>query len=558
MLISLIMVASLLAACGTPAPEATTEAATEAAEPVTAQDTPQPAGQEAAPKPEAEPVPAVGGTLVYILDDEMDTLDVHKSGRVFPVCQFMGGGLIIKDTETDEFLPYLAESWTVAEDGMEYEFKLREDVLFHDGTPLTAHDYAWSFNRAKDPKTQSPTAGASLTGLAIVEAVDDYTLRFRMAWPNSVLMHTLSNPCYHQPLSQAYVEEMGDDYGRHPIGVGPFKFKEWVTGERIVLERTPDYAWGPEFTHGGPPFIETIEYRIIPEYATQLAGLEAGEVDHVTLAPKDLERIQNTGEFQILESGERGSGTHVVMNPTRPPFDDLLVRRAFNHAVNREPLIKIVRLDQAAPIYGPLTPFTDGYWPEAESFGYDYDMDRARELLAEAGYTPGGDGWLEKDGQPLVVSLNINSSSPDDVKIAEILQEQFKGLGVQIELEQLESGVLYEVLGSGDFDMTIETLGWENFGIMFAMFHSSMVGAWNRARVTDMNDMISAFTVAPSWDEAVEASNEAQRHVVEQAYFVPLYAAVDSLALSNKIKDVVFSGEGNLYLFDAYIETSVP
>jgi peptide/nickel transport system substrate-binding protein len=504
---------------------------------------------------EPKVVPAVGGTLVQAAGFEVDTLDVHKSGRLWGICQYFGASLIAKDPQSGEYLPYLAERWTVAEDGMRYEFKLRQDVKFHNGAPLTAQDYAWTLMRAKDPKTQSPTAGPSLTGLAIAEAADDYTLVLRMAWPNSALMDTLSGPCYHQPLSQAYVEEMGDEYGRHPIGVGPFRFKEWVTGEKVVLERNPDYTWGPEWTHGGPPYIETIEFRTLPEYATQIAGLEAGEIDRGDPQNKDVERLRNSGQFQIFSGLSKGSGTHVAMNASKPPFDDQRVRQALNYAIEKTVFIKIVELGYAEPLYGPLTPATAGYWAGSESFGYHYDLDKARSLMAEAGWTDtDGDGVLDKGGAPLALDLKVGSYA---AKSAEILQEQLKALGAAATIQQLEPGVLYEVVGKGEFDLTIDTLGWENFGILFAMLHSSMVGAWNRARVTDLDKMIGAMSAAPNWDQAMQAAEELQRVIIERAYYVPLYASKWHIALSNRIQGALYSDVTQLlYLQDAYIETT--
>ena len=493
-----------------------------------------------------------GSKLIFVRGAEADTFDVHKSGRITGICEYFGASLIAKDPETGEYVPYLAESWTVAEDGLSYEFKLREDVLFHDGTPLTAHDYAWSFNRAKDPATKSPTAGPSLKGLAIAEAVDDYTLRFKMAWPNSALMNTLTDACYHQPLSQAYVEEMGDEYGQHPIGVGPFKFKEWIIDERTVLERNPAFTWGPEFTRGTPPQIEILEFRIIPEYATQLAGLENREIDYVSLETKDVERIESLGQFQIISGMNTGSGTHIVMNTTRPPFDDVRVRRAFNHAVNREPLIKIVTLGTADPLYGMMTPATLGYWSGVEELGYSYNPDEALALLAEAGYILGDDGWLEKDGQPLVLDMKVSSYY---AKEAEILQQQFKDLGIQIKLQQLEMGVLFETLASYDFDLSVESLSWPDFGIAFPLLHSNMVGIWNRAGVSNLDDMIGNMTAAPSWEQAVDAAELLQKEVIEQAYYVPLFADKYHIALSNRVKGTAFlEATKVLYLFDAYIE----
>jgi peptide/nickel transport system substrate-binding protein len=579
LILGILMLVSLTTSCGGPAPQPSTAVLTQVVAAPTAASvasaaTMQPTAQvqaaptvTAAPGPTAPPAaappeatkatsPTVGGNLIYAVGFEVDTLDAHKSGRISGICQYYGSSLIARDPQTGEFIPYLAESWTIAADGMRYEFKLRKDVKFHDGAPLTAQDYAWSFMRAKDPKTQSPTAGPSLSGLAIAEATDAHTLVFKMAWPNSALMDTLADPCYQQPLPRAYVEEKGEDFfGRHPVGVGPFRFKEWVTGQKIVLERNPDYTWGPKWTHGGPPYIATIEFRMIPEYSTQIAGFEAGQIDWINPQNKDVERLQKAGQYQLFEVPSKGSGTHVAMNAVKPPFDDVRVRQALNYAINRTPFIKVIELGYAEPLYGPLTPATGGYWPGIKDFAYSNDLNKAKALMAEAGWRDSnGDGVLDKDGKPWVIDVKVGSWA---AKHAEILQQQLKALGAKAEIQQLEQGVLYEVVGKGDFDLTIDSLGWENFGILFPMLHSSMVGAWNRARVTDLNDMIGAMTAAANWDDAVKAAEALQKEVVKRAYYVPLYAGKWHIALNNRVKGVIFSPvTQRLYLQDAYIETT--
>jgi peptide/nickel transport system substrate-binding protein len=551
----------MVAACGaTPAPQVITEKVVET---VVVQGTPQIVEKEVTKvvetekiitaTPEPEQGPAVGGTLVYALSSEPDTLDVHKSGDVFIPCQFFGAGLVARDPKTGEFIPYLAKSWTATPDNMTYEFKLRDDVVFHNGAPLTAQDYAFTFMRAINPETRSPTAGQTLVGLAQAEATDDHTLVLHFAQPNPVLLNSMSNNCYLQPLPQAAVEQMGDDFGRNPIGVGPYKFKEWVTGEKIVLERNPDFTWGPAFTRGGPPYIQTIEFRIIPEYSTQLAGLESGDLDLVSLQTKDLQRIQDTNKFRILSTGLNGTGIHMEMNTTVAPFNDVRVRQALNYAVDRDTINQVVEGGHAQPLYGPLTPSTVGYWPGVEYVGYHYGVDKAKALLTEAGYALSADGVFAKDGQPLALTLVFAGNHQ---KVAEIVQEQFKAAGIQVELQQLEYGVLQQALSAGDFGIAIDQQGWPDAGILYVLFFSATIGGYNHSRVTNLDGLFMPFFLANGREAFNQAAGDIQRAVVENAYFVPIYAPMAYYAVSNKIQGPLDSPADRwLYLFDAYIET---
>jgi peptide/nickel transport system substrate-binding protein len=374
--------------------------------------------------------------------------------------------------------------------------------------------------------------------------------------PNSTLLTSLAFHNYPQPLEKAYVEEMGDDYGRHPIGVGPFRFKEWVTGEKIVLERNPDFNWGPAYAHAGPAYIETVEFRIIPEYATQLAGLEAGEIDYMYLEGKDLQRIEETDQFQVFSFLEFGAGQTLILNTIKPPLDDVRVREALAMAVDREVLVAVSAGGHAQPNYGPLTPNTVGYWPGVEYIAYTHDLNRAKALLEEAGFTYNGDGMAERDGLPLTLDLKTYALG---VKDAEILQEQLKAVGVEVVIEQGEVATMNEALAKGEFDLTLRGFGWPDYGAMFAMFHPSMIGLFNYGSINDPELTQDLEMAVVTTDQALldQSLADAQRRIVEQAYTVPLYAVQNYFVMNSRVKDAAFwPFSARLLLFDAYIETT--
>ena len=567
-LVSLLVIASLLAACGSTQPQIIEKEVTKVVtekifETVIVEGTPQTVEKEVTAIVEVEKIitatpaptvgPTVGGTMVYAWPADIDTLDAHKT-RGMAACQYYGGSLVTRHPETGEFVPYLAESWMMSEDGLTYEFNLRQDVKFHDGTPLTAHDYAWTINRAKDPETKAAVAGAVLAKLDYAEAVDDHTLRLNMVATDNQFLYSLSDPCITQPLSQAYVEELGEDYSRSPLGVGPFKFKEWVTGDKLVLERNPDFAWGPEHASDDPPYVEFLEFRILPEYATRLLGLESGEVDFANVDPRDVERLQGADQLDMLAGLSTGAGDFLFTNTTIPPFDDLRVRQAFSLALDREVLVKVSMMGHAVPIYGPLTPVTPGYWPGVEYIGYKHDLDKARSLMAEAGYTAGNDGVLEKDGQPL--KFTIKTYNETSTKVAEVLQQQFKELGADLDIEQLEASVLTSQLRAGDYVMATYAYAWPNYGILFAQFNSTMVGLFNNSRVNDpeIDELINVMVSEMDPERQQQATNDVQRRAVEQAYSIPLYVEKEYNALNTRVKGALFSeSTQNLELFDIYI-----
>jgi peptide/nickel transport system substrate-binding protein len=305
--------------------------------------------------------------------------------------------------------------------------------------------------------------------------------------------------------------------------------------------------------HAGPAYIQTITFRIIPEYSTQLAGLESGEIDFVNLQIKDLARIQALKKHQIVSIGVAGAGIHLEMNTTKAPYDDVRVRQAINYAIDRDQIIKVVELGNAQPLYGPLTPATLGYWPGVEYIGYRFNLAKAKALMTEAGYVAGADGVLQKDGKPLAPVLVFSS---DTQKVAEIVQQQLKALGVKLELKQMEYGVLTKTLSAGEYEIGMDILGWPDAGLLYVMFHSATIGAYNHVRVKALDGLIINFVISVGPAAFAETAGAIQKKAVEDAYFAPIYAEMSYSAISNRIQGPLYSPAARwLYLFDAYIET---
>jgi len=562
-LLSVLVVLSLLAAgCGTtPAPqvvekEVTRVVSQQVVETVIVAGTPQVVEKVITATPEPTAGPAPGGTYVYILPGEPDSLDPHKTARsdAYNIMLFLHSSLVIQDPEGN-YVPYLAESWEMSEDGLTWTFHLKKGITFHDGTPLTAQDVAWTYTRAKDPANPG-AAGATLAAVESIEATDDSTVVMHLPQPFFPLLTSLSDPAFFGILSQKAVEAAGDDYGRQPVGSGPYKFKEWVTGEKVVLERNPDFSWGPAYAHQGPWYFDQIEYRIVPETATQVVSMEAGEVDFGGIAPSDEETIRQTGLFTLYDLVYQGTGPHLEFNNSRPPLDDARVRQALSMAIDRDVIVKVVMQGQAAVQYGPLSASTIGYWPGVEYVGYKYNLDKAKALMQEAGYTANASGMLEKDGQPLKFTLKTIAGEETWLKIAEILQEQFKALGVDIQLEQQEAGALVGDEISGNYEMGMMQVGWQDADILYQMYHSSMIGALNLGQVKDpkLDEILTKTRITLDPELRQQWVDDAQRYITEQALMAPLLSMVSYMAVNNRVEGELFSTKlYRLFLDDAYL-----
>jgi peptide/nickel transport system substrate-binding protein len=504
--------------------------------------------------------PIVGGTWVFASLDEPDTLDPHNSvsTETAMVMNWVGGTILSYDVEANDFIPYLAESYSLSEDGLLWEIKFKEGLMWHDGTPFHAQDYVWTMERvAANP---SPATGAITNGMISAEAVDDLTVLIHMERPNSGMEFGLTS-AWMQPLPRAYIEEVGEEeFSRHPIGLGPFKFKEWRTGDRIILERNPDFTWGPEFTRGEAPYIEYIELRIVPEYSTRLAGLETGEIDSAIVYRKDVERMSELGTLELIPKDFKGLGPYVLFNVSKPPFDDVLVRKAFNLAINREEIVRAVLDGVGEPLWGVVTPATLGHWDGDKEIGYGFDLEAAKALMAEAGYTLNEDGILEKAGVPLELVFKVSDDTRGNfIKTAQVLVEQFKELGVVIEIEQLEYGVMTEAWTSGDYTFSIENWGWSEAQIMSPVFLSSMIGGMNESHVNDpaLDELLMAVYMAPNRRDLQIALDAAQQMVIEKAYVAPLTTLTQFYAVSERtVGESLNHVTGYFELYDAYLVTT--
>lgn len=541
---SLALIVSLLAACvSSPTPEVTVEETTQNAP----ADTSMPE------------TPQVGGKMVLVLYTDPPTLDQQVANGTLgmDVTQRLGATLTTHDPEGNT-VGYLAESWEISPDGLEYTFNLKDGVKFHNGEPLTADDFVYSFERI-----QSPDFPGIIKQLyqfvASVEAVDPLTVKYILSQPDYYLLNTLTTP-WSQPVNRMAVEAAGDNYGRAPVGVGPYIFKEWAASERIVLERNPDFNWGPAYAHQGPAYIQELEFRILPEPATIVAGLEAGEIDFTEVYAADISRFQNSEQYNIFQAPMLGIYPFVAFNYAVEPLGDVRVRQALSYATDRESLIMVVTQNNAVVQWGPLSASMLGYWPGVETIGYPYDLETARSLMQEAGYVYNSDDMLEKDGQVLTLEMKVDSTDPNGTRSAEVLREQYRALGVEIVIQQVEQGTFYNDIlpgGPNNFQLAVPGLGGTDDLGLWMMFHKDGPVNFGMYNDPDLNTLLDQMRLTIDAAEHNQLSADAQRYIMENALVIPLFTQIQYLVNNPEVKGIIYTKGGDpryaAELFDAYI-----
>ena len=473
----------------------------------------------------------MGGTLRIALPSDVTSLDLHKTSRgddALVVGQWFNATLVTQNAD-GEYIPYLAESWEFSDDGLMWTFHLRDDVMFHNGDPVTAHDFVWTYERALDPDLASPGTGRRLSGMTF-EAPDDYTLVFNFPAPAISLLQFV-NWGYMAPMSQRAVEELGAEYELNPVGTGPYKVVEVRPGEGVAMERWDDYNWGPEFFDGantGPYNFDRIEFSILPEEATRIAALESGDIDYVNgiSNPLDVAILEAAGV--TVQQAPFGQVRMIYIQNHVPPFDDARVRQALNYSVNREEITQIVTDGADQISRGPISPGMLGYDPAIEEqCGYHFDLDRAKELMQEAGYTYGDDGMLiTPDGEPFSLTM-IGEPVDSGTAYMEVLQSMWRELGLDITLESTEPSILYPRLTERDYEMGYGRRGgWTSYDYLYAIYHSStgrdLPGSMRSAVNDPTTDAFLEKNRALAMDnpDLQDSINEFYCHIAEQAYSV--------------------------------------
>ncbi len=383
------------------------------------------------------------------------------------VAGFIYNGLVKYDKDYN-IVPDLASSWDIENDGKLIRFHLRNNVFWHDGEKFTANDVMFTYKLIIDPKT--PTAYADKYKL-VKEAriIDDYTIEFTYDKP---LAPALISWGALQMLPEHLLK--GKDISksqlsRKPVGTGPFKFKTWETGNRIVLQSFDRY-----FDSRSP--LMGILYRVIPDQNTEFMELKAGNIDFMGLTPLQYLRQTSTPDFnrkytkyKYLADGY----TFLGFNLTKPPFNDIRVRQAFAYAIDKQEIIKGVLMGLGDEAIGPYKPGTK--WYDTQVRRYTYNPVKARALLKEAGYEDRNkDGIVEKDGKPLSFTIITNQGNPLREKTAQIIQERLKAVGIPVKIRIMEWTVfLKEYVDKFNFDAVI--LGWNILQDpdIFNVWHSS-------------------------------------------------------------------------------------
>ncbi len=399
--------------------------------------------------------PAYGDAIVYGSNGDISGFlsAVTSDSASHDAASYMFNGLVRYDKDL-KLEGELAKSWEISPDGKKITFRLRKGVAWHDNVPFTSEDVIFTYRKMIDPKTPTPY-GESFKQVRRVTNPDPYTVIVEYDKPYAPALESWGMNIIPKHLLEKYPDIKQSPLNKsRPVGTGPFRFVEWKPGEKIVFDANPDYF-------EGKPYISRVVTRVIPDQATMFLELKSGGIDTMTLTPLQYSKQTETEEFRNNFRKYRYLAftyTYLGFRLDHPFFKDKRVRQAIAHAIDKKELIDGVLFGLGQEVTGPYKP---GHWvynPEVRK--YPHDPAKAKALLAEAGWKPGTDGTMEKDGRMFAFTVLTNAGNDSRSKTAAIIQQQLASVGIRMEIRTLEwAAFINEFVKKRKFDAMI--LGWQ-------------------------------------------------------------------------------------------------
>lgn len=408
-------------------------------------------------------------------------------------------------------LPHLAESFTVSEDGSSVTLKLRSGVKFHSGREFTSEDVAWMIEKIKEPQ-----AGALFRTFAVaiskIQRPDKQTIILTMDKPEAGILDLLGN---------LYIPDktIDADLDRKGSGTGPFEFVEFVPGDRIVFKRNESY-WGQKAA------LDRIEVKIFGDPQASVANLEAGTIDVTGVNLQDFVRLSETGKYSMVKI-VGATMFNVWLNTKRKPFDNKKVRQGFAYAIDRERFVRTILQNQSKPTNNPLPDYHWAFFPELDNV-YEFNLDKAKSLFAEAGYPNGFEA-----------SINANSQSRESMGLAQIIQADLAKINVKLTIDAKDSPRWAEASDRSEFDINMHTYGRTNADPSL-LFKGTV--AWrpenNPMGVDDpkYRELVDAQSVVIDREKRKPLLKQLVEYVQDQCFVIPVAGSVTAYAMNPKVQ----------------------
>ena len=440
------------------------------------------------------------------------------------VMYMLADTLVTVDFDMKTIKPGLAESWTVSPDGTTYTFKIRKDVKFCDGRPMTIDDVVYSLKRWTDPANKSPVSFRA-GPVKDIRADGDSTLIYELKEPYSDLMFQLALS-FASVVDKATVEKIGPNFGVQGFnGTGPYCWSKWTPRQELVLKKNPHYSWGPPIYKDPKPQIDEIVWKVIPESNTLMAAIQAKQADVTYYMPYiALDTMQRIPGMTVQRQENYIYDVFMGFKVDKPVASDKVIRQAANMATNKEAIAKAIFFGKGQTLPSLLNPAVVDYDKSSADKMPKYDPAGATKLLDEAGWKPGADGIREKDGQKASFTVYgiRNDSNP---RISEAMQADLRKVGIDMKIQLWDATVAWGKLATQEFDAFLMSYPYVTATeAMSLYFRSQQAPTPNRMNWKNpkTDELLKAASMATDADKRKQALAEVQTQLTEANVWVPL------------------------------------
>jgi peptide/nickel transport system substrate-binding protein len=470
--------------------------------------------------------PKSGGTLREGYDLDFSRLDPINTNWYDPAFYAVYESLVTNDSQGN-YVPQIASSWTVAPDGKSVTFKIRSGLKFQSGATLDAAAIKAVYDGIADPKNGSPL-GSVWVPVASTEAPDPTTLVINLKHPYFDLFNIVKTG-YWDIVNMAFRKQLGDKYGQQGVdGSGPFTLSEWVPGSHTSVKRWEGYpgTGTPFIQNKGKPYLDGINWLAILDAPQRAIQIQNGEIDTLRgPAFQDISRLQADKNLTVTQLKE-WSGYFFTLNFGRKDlgFDDVNVRQALSHAVDRAGIVKALLFTHGEPLYGPITSADKSYTKDVEQFN-QFDVSKSKSLLSAAGWKAGSDGILTKNGVRFAFEMIIQAESFNQ-QLGSVLQAQLKTVGVDLKVSALDRGTFFNRAFAIPDSLMFFYLWPVPIDVVTLFVNSANAHGkgpnWSNAVIPQMDQAIAAWQSAANQDQLNAAGKQFQLAVAEQLPFVPI------------------------------------
>jgi len=468
-----------------------------------------------------QPAASTGAPSQVVLADfaEPALLNPALSTESPRVSRLIFDALVQPDAKLGTPTGSLAEKWDLSADGLTYTFHLRPNLKWSDGQPLTADDAKFTFDLIRDPKNASPFK-SNFNLVSSIEAPDPLTLKVTLTAPSCpFLLNSMTQGILPKHALANSPDLLKDDFNVNPTaGSGPFVFKDRQKGDRITLVANPNY-W-----RGKPKFDQWI-FKTVADSTAEALQLKTGEVDYAVVQPDALQELQTAG--LDVKSYLPQVNEYIAYNLKRPLFQDVRVRQALTYALDRNQIVQEVLFGQGEVALSPITSVSWAFNPKVPA--YDYNVEKAQQLLTQAGWVKGSDGVLQKDGKPFQFQLETNSGNKIRASVLVVAQAAYKKLGMDVQTNVLElSAFNQKIKAQHDFDAAVVQ--------PVKAIDPDQIPAWSSGSY-------------PNGQNFVGYANPEVDQILQQAATVPGCAQADRQQLYNRFQDILTQDQPGTFLY---------